>query len=93
MPKHRKTLKEKKLADLHRGALSETLPLTTIYSDHIPISTPTPYQPAVSPTNKYPYLMQDVVKTGITTALIVAVQIILFFLLKKQILVLPMVKY
>jgi len=82
MHKHRKTLKEKKRADLHHKFYTAE-PLDKIFIDQHPISVKSPY----------PYLMQDVLKTGILTAGIVAVEVILFFLLKKQILVLPMVKY
>jgi len=89
MHKHKKTLKEKKLADLRRKFYL-TEPLTKVKTDHTPASEGTT---VVSVTSTYPYLMQDVLKVGILTVTIIAVQVILFFLLKKQILVLFMVKY
>jgi len=91
MAKYRKTLKEKKRADLRRKFIFKTDHLTKISTDYTPISVES--APVVSITNKYPYLMQDVLKTVILTCAIVTIQVILFFLLKKQILILPMVKY
>ncbi len=93
MGKHRKTLKQKKLTDLRRrsGAFqakeSYFLKTDTLMA---PIAPPVQ---TVYTTNKYLYLIQDVLKTSLITAIIIAIQIVLFLLLKKQILVLPMVKY
>lgn len=90
MNKHRKTLKEKKLADLRRKFYNGA-PLSKI--EPVQTSVSIKSTPAASSINKYPYLIKDTLKTSILTCAIVAAQVILFFLLKKQILVLPMAKY
>ena len=96
MAKHRKTLEQKKLADLRRKFYSfdrvkRDLDQVRLGLDAISESKNVAI--TVSPTNKYPYLISDILKTGILTGLIIVMQIILFFLLKNHVLVLPMVKY
>lgn len=99
MAKHRKTLKEKKVADLRHkfysldgvrlGFDAKNIPFvkTKIFSeiknDLIPTAT----------TSKYPYLLHDILKTGVLTLSIIGIQLILFVLLKNKIIALPMVQY
>jgi len=102
MAKHRKTLQQKKIADLRHkfysfdqvrlGFDSKNIP--SVKSNTFPetkdiknVST------TIYPMNKYPYLLHDIAKTGILTSSIVAIQLILFILLKNKIILLPMVNY
>lgn len=100
MSRHKKkTRKQKVLADLHRKLQSlkdqtsavlnedeknkpresykkipEVKPATSTISSH-PIAT----------INNYPFLVKDISKTGMLTAIILIIQLILFFLLKNHI--------
>ena len=97
MAKQKKTRQEKIIADLRRQlALTERKP-----SFSIPPSTSLkPQQKYIVPivpiktislTNSY--LLPDLTKTTLVTSAILAGELVLFFLLKKQILILPMVKF
>ncbi len=83
---HKKTRKEKIIADYRHQAY--TLGNKTF--------TPSPEIETIM-VNKspysYAYVLPDVLKTGLLTFSIVAGEIILFFLLKNHIIILPMVKY
>lgn len=121
MAKHRKTLQQKKIADLRhkfysldgirRGFNAKNVPFKTSSSSFWEASA-TPesdlfrarprdsrqsqndgLEIRLATLNKYPYLLHDISKTGILTLSIIAIQLILFVLLKNHILVLPMVKY
>jgi hypothetical protein len=88
MSKHKKTRKEKVIAD-YRHKL-----YTFVNKNLSPekITAPT----ATIAGNNYPstgYVIKDVLKTGILTLTIVAAQIILFFLLTRHVINLPFVKY
>ncbi|MEK7533961.1 MAG: hypothetical protein AAB600_01350 [Patescibacteria group bacterium] len=99
MAKHRKTLEQKKIADLRhkfygldrvrRGFDSKNIPslntkaFSEMKNDSISITS----------VNKYPYLLHDILKTGILTISIIAVQLILFVILKNKMIVLPMLSY
>lgn len=99
MANHRKTLEQKKIADLRHkfysldqtrlSSNSKSFPSvrTNLFSQSKNVAT------TASLTNKYPYLLHDILKTGVLTGLILIVQIILFFLLKNKIIVLPAVGY
>lgn len=66
-----------------RQAQDKSLGFTTVY----------PEQSRRARNDNYSYLFHDLSKTGILTGGIIAAQLILFFLLKNHIIVLPMVKY
>jgi hypothetical protein len=88
--RHKKTRKEKMIADyrhqvyvlkskdiLSNNQIDNPIPAITI-SENIYLNT---------------HALRDILKTGILTFTIIALQIILFFLLQKHILTLPIVKY
>ncbi len=99
MAKHRKTLEQKKIADLRHKFYSfdqaqlgfdpkdassiKTNAFSEIKNDSISITT----------ANRYPYLLHDILKTGILTLSIIGIQLILFVLLKNKIIALPMMSY
>jgi hypothetical protein len=93
MGKKRKTFKEKLISDLRRrgnileGVRTTSLPLPTPQEIVLQVPTPKLIQ------NQYPYLLKDISKTGILTASVIAIQILLFILLKNHILMLPGVTY
>ena len=92
MSKHRKTLEQKKIADLRHKVYAFKI-------NNIPslepnaLTTEAKIASSTASVNKYPYLLHDILKTGILTGSIVILQTLLLFLLKKHILILPMVKY
>jgi len=84
--KHKKTRKEKIIADYRHQVY-------ILKNRDIPLNTPTPTI-AVSENSYFnTHILKDVFKTGILSSSIIAAQIILFFLLKKHIITLPMLKY
>jgi len=96
MGKKRKTYKEKIIADLRRKlyrqdsqkpfALEAKEPKIT---NNMPIYT----QVSTVSISLHPYLTKDIFKTGILTGAILFLQVVLYFLLKNHIFVLPMVSY
>lgn len=93
MAKKRKTREQKKLADL-RHNFTHT-PVNHIHSEaKIKLFNPEITKPAVkiqtvTVINEYPYLIKDLSKTGLITAVILGFQITLFFLLKNHTLTIP----
>jgi len=98
MAKQRKTREQKKLADLRHNfthpLASQILPAAKIQIQPKDLIRPSakPNQP-ISSTNKYPYLIKDLSKTGILTLGIIAFQIILFTLFKNHTLSIPGIVY
>lgn len=85
--KHKKTRKEKIIADYRHNFY--TLEQKNIsYPNSINNS-----EIVKSELNSYSYVSRDVIKTGLLTFSIIAAQVILFFLLRNQIIMLPMLKY
>ena len=86
MTKHKKTRKEKIIADYRHQVY-------ILKNEDMPLSKPTP----TIVNNENPYLnthvLKDILKTGILTCSIIAGQIALFLLLTKHIITLPIVKY
>ena len=109
MSKHkRKTRKQKALADLHRklqslkaqnlvvsDAEKNTKPQkpSQINVTNLPINQPVNIPASRPMVNIYPFLLKDISKTGILTAVILASQLILFFLLKNHLFKLPGIIY
>lgn len=96
MGKRRKTYKEKIIADLRRKVYSlEAQKAFSLEAKESKTMRNTPYLATTTSVSisSHPYLTKDIFKTGILTGTIVFLQIILYFLLKNHILVLPMVKY
>jgi hypothetical protein len=97
MAKKRKTREQKKLANLHHKFV-HTLTSQTPPAVKIQIQPKDVVSPSIRPnqqisTNKYPYLIKDLSKTGILTVGILAFQIILFTLLKNHIATIPGIGY
>jgi hypothetical protein len=97
MAKQRKTREQKKLADL-RHQFIHTLASQTPSAVKIQIQPKDLIIPSGKPnqqisTNKYPYLVKDLSKTGMLTLGILAFQIILFALLKNHTLTIPGIGY
>jgi len=109
MAKHKKTKQQKIIADLRRQlqyenqTTSSKKPSTeqAISNQAKTISLPKEFSyknPSENLQNKiasnnYPYLKHDLFKTGVLTGSIIIAQLILFFILKNHLVVLPMVKY
>jgi hypothetical protein len=84
--RHKKTRKEKIIADYRHQVY-------ILKNENMPLD-----KPALAVTvNENSYLnihiLKDVLKTGILTSVIIALQLILLFLLQKHIIMLPIVKY
>jgi hypothetical protein len=84
--RHKKTRKEKIIADYRHQVY-------ILKNKNIPLNN----SPLAIPVNENSYfnthVLKDVLKTTMLTFFIVATQIILFFLLKKHLIMLPMLKY
>jgi len=102
MAKHRKTLEQKKIADLRHKFYSLDKAQLGLDSKNVPSLNTKAFSEikndpiSITNANKYPYLLhdlRDILKTGILTISIIAVQLILFVILKNKIIVLPMVSY
>ncbi len=96
MAKRRKTRKQKVLADL-RHNFSHNLIGQAPLAERVKVQfSPGILEGKSSKTvalNAYPYLAQDLLKTGILTLSILAFQILLFALLKNHILTIPGIYY
>jgi hypothetical protein len=88
MSKHKKTRKEKVIADYRHQVY-------ILKDREIPHDSPTPTIALATHDNLYSntHVIKDVMRTGILTCSIIAGQIILFYLLTKHIITLPIVKY
>jgi len=88
MSKHKKTRKEKIIADYrHQVYILKNKDIP--FNNSIPAPTTPVYENPYSNT----HILKDITKTGILTCFIVAAQIILFFLLTRHIIIFPFVKY
>jgi len=96
MGKKRKTYKEKIIADLRRKLYSQdSQKANSLEAKEPKIMLDVPYHTATVtvPINSHIYLSKDIFKTGILTGAILFLQLVLYFLLKNHVLVLPMVRY
>jgi hypothetical protein len=86
--KHKKTRKEKVIADYRHQVY-------ILKNKDIPLSKIAPIVAVAANNNPYSnaHILRDVTKTGILTCSIIAGQIILFLLLTRHIITLPIVKY
>ncbi|MDP2637733.1 MAG: hypothetical protein Q8P26_01580 [Candidatus Levybacteria bacterium] len=80
--KHKKTRKQKIIADIHRNVY-------TLEGNTVSIN------PVTSANNSasYSYVVRDISKTGLLSLSIIVTEIILFFLLKNHIITLPNLNY
>ena len=93
MAKRRKTREQKKLADL-RHNFTHTLVNHTHSEAKIKLEEKKDVKPFTKPQtsvaiNEYPYLIKDLSKTGLLTATILGLQLVLFFLLKNHVFTIP----
>lgn len=106
MSRHKKkTRKQKVLADLHRKIQSLEAQNFVAIKEEKKIKIQNPIRtPEIKPTiisapsrslsiNTHSFLIKDISKTGILTAVILALQFILFFLLKNRIISLQGLNY
>lgn len=87
MAKHKKTLEQKKLADMRHHVYSLDNYLTPSYSSKTDTAVQTNSIPSTS------YLKIDILKTTIVSLSILAFQIILNILLRNHFIKLPLVSY
>lgn len=97
MSKHKKTRQQKIIADLRRK-IQQTQILHHPDSSNfqktvsfVPLVTQHTVPRVIEKT--YPYLSHDLLKTTVATSSIVFLELFLFFLLKKHIIVLPMLHF
>jgi len=88
MAKRKKTLEQKKLADMHRQVYS-----LNDYSSSVSLKKQIPSTQIVTQLATTSYLKHDILKTTILTATILAFQILLFILLKNNVVKLPFISY
>lgn len=102
MAKYKKTRQQKIISDLRKKL--QTVSEETVetnnqsnqgFSYQYSANKRTNQQPTKSASikNDYSYLSHDIFRIGILTGTIILAQLILFFLLKNHIVILPMVKY
>ncbi len=100
----RKTRKQKIIADLHRQLYSfKSQNVVNLQEEKKVVETPSKPKPISESvltktpqtitTAVYPFLIQDISKTGILTGVILIIQLVIFFLLKNHILKLPGIAY
>ena len=93
----RKTKQQKKLADLRRHQTLQRSTPSVSLSDLPSQKKSVTYQISPSPTTNatftHAYLTSDLKKTGHVTFIVLAAQILLYYLLKNHILTLPNVSY
>ena len=98
MAKHRKTRKEKELADsrhnfTHKFVSAAPFEIKFDAPQKTKSGLKSNNQAQAISTNAYGYLVKDLSKTAFLTAAILAFQIILFFLFKNHALVISGLKY
>jgi hypothetical protein len=84
--KHKKTRKEKIIADNRHQVY-------VLEKNNLSFNNPSPTIAIHENSLINPFILKDVLKTGILTCSIIAAQIILFFLLKRHILSIPNLSY
>jgi len=86
MSKHKKTRKEKIIADYRHQVY-------VLKNNNTPLNKPVIEIPIKENSNLNIHTLRDLLKTGVLTCTIVVAQIALFFLLKKHILLIPNLNY
>ena len=84
--KHKKTRKQKIIADFNRQVY-------ILENENTPLNVTTPIISINKSSFSYAYVLNDVFKTGILTFCIIALQLILSFVLKKHIFSIPNLNY
>lgn len=103
MTKARRTRQQKIIADLHRKLhaqnqgisletpVSPSLPKQSMYS-YTPVNRIQTASPSISLTSTQ-FVRHDLFKTAIVTSGIIIMQLLLFYLLKIHILIIPMISF
>jgi len=86
MSKHKKTRKEKIIADYRHQVY-------ILKNKNVPFDSPPVATIANEDAHFSTYALKDVFKTGLLTCSIVAAEIVLFFLLKRHIVLIPNLNY
>ena len=86
MSKHKKTRKQKIIADYRHQVYS-------LKNKNISFDISTPKMVINKIPHSYTYVISDVLKTTILTLSIIAIQLMLFFALKKHIISIPNLNY
>jgi len=86
MTRHKKTRQEKIIADYRHQVY-------VLKNNSVPLNNSTVAITVNENSDLTANILRDVLKTTILTCAIVALQIVLFFLLKRHIITLPIVKY
>lgn len=86
MSKHKKTRKEKVIADYRHQVY-------ILKNKNIPLNNSTLAIPVNENSYSNTHVLKDVLKTGILSFSIIAAQIILFFLLKRHLVSIPNLNY
>jgi len=90
-PKHRKTRKEKIIADYRHHVYSLETSISALPSPNLNVVLS---EMASNPNSQsYSYILKDVLKTGLLTLSIIFGELILFFLLKNHIIAIPRISY
>ena len=85
--KHKKTRKEKIIADYRHNIYS-------LKNQNISLVKPTVVTTTINPvSNPYPHVIGDISKTTMLTIFIIVGELILFFLLKNHIIIIPKISY
>ena len=97
MSRHKKTRKEKIIADYRHQVyiLKDKSSTESVLDKDMSFnnSTPAPAIAVYEDSYTNTHVLRDITKTGILTFSIITFQIILFFLLTRHIITLPIVKY
>jgi hypothetical protein len=84
--KHKKTRKEKIIADYRHQVY-------VLEKNNLPLNNSSPVAVINEKSNFNALILKDVLRTGILTSIIIAAQIIFFFLLKRHIFSIPSLNY
>ena len=97
MAKKRKTREQKKLADLRHtfthSIVTHQLPQANITLPRTVDLKIVKQTPTAVSTDVYAYVVKDLSKTAFLTAIILGIQIVLFFMLKNHIFTIPALSY
>lgn len=97
MSRHKKTRQQKIIAELRRKLSvknpMEVSPQLVLKEPSLPKLTQINQPLKTTPSLTYSYLLPDLLKTTVLTMSVIALQLILFFLLKAHIVVLPIFQW
>jgi len=89
--KHKKTRKQKILADYRRNVYTLETSISPLPSPKLNMVLS---EVAINPNSQsYSYVLKDVLKTGLLTLSIVVGELVLYFLFKNHIIAIPRISY